>query len=122
MIKNLMKMILKILFWMLKQKLMANVTVPFKKSVISFLDELSTEAKDTQSVNTIYFQNGKLIGHITDIEGFGLAIKASKFDVSGKKIFILGAGGVVPSIIFALRKMGALEITISNRTKIKPKL
>ena len=88
-----------------KQKINGiNVTVPFKKSVISFLDELSTEAKDTKSVNTIYFQNGKLIGHNTDIEGFMLAIKASKFDVSGKKIFILGAGGVVPSIIFALRK------------------
>ena len=72
--------------------------------MISFLDELSTEAKDTQSVNTIYFQNGKLIGHNTDIEGLNLAIKASKFDVSGKKIFILGAGGVVPSIIFALKK------------------
>ena len=106
-----------------KQKINGiNVTVPFKKSVISFLDELSTEAKDTKSVNTIYFQNGKLIGHNTDIEGFKLAIKASKFDVSGKKIFILGAGGVVPSIIFALRKMGALEITISNRTKNKAEI
>ena len=96
-----------------------NVTVPFKKSVIPLLDELSTEAKDTQSVNTIYFKNGKLIGHNTDIDGFKLAIKASKFDVRGKKIFIIGAGGVVSSIIFALRKMGALEITISNRTKNK---
>ena len=44
-----------------------NVTVPFKKSVIPFMDELSPEAKETQSVNTIDYQNGKVIGHNTDI-------------------------------------------------------
>ncbi len=96
-----------------------NVTVPFKKAVIPFLDELSTEAKDTQSVNTIYFQNGITIGHNTDIAGFELAIKYTKYDISNKKIFILGAGGVVPSIIYSLKKMKALKITISNRTKQK---
>ncbi len=96
-----------------------NVTVPFKKAVIPFLDELSPEAKDTQSVNTIYFQNGITIGHNTDIAGFELAIKYAKYDISGKKIFILGAGGVVPSIIYSLKKMKALKITLSNRTKEK---
>ncbi len=96
-----------------------NVTVPFKKAVIPFLDELSPEAKDTQSVNTIYFQNGITIGHNTDIAGFELAIKYAKYDISGKKIFILGAGGVVPSIIYSLKKMKASKITLSNRTKEK---
>ena len=96
-----------------------NVTVPFKKAVIPFLDELSPEAKDTQSVNTIYFQNGITIGHNTDIAGFELAIKYTKYDISGKKIFILGAGGVVPSIIYSLKKMKASKITLSNRTKEK---
>ena len=96
-----------------------NVTVPFKKAVIPFLDELSPEAKDTQSVNTIYFQNGITIGHNTDIIGFELAIKNAKYDISGKKIFILGAGGVAPSIIYSLKKMKASKITISNRTKEK---
>jgi len=96
-----------------------NVTVPFKKAVIPFLDELSPEAKDTQSVNTIYFQNGITIGHNTDIAGFELAIKYAKYDIFGKKIFILGAGGVVPSIIYSLKKMKALKITLSNRTKEK---
>ena len=56
-----------------------NVTVPFKKKVIPFLDELSTEANESQSVNTIYYQNEKLIGHNTDISGFELAIKYSKY-------------------------------------------
>ena len=96
-----------------------NVTVPFKKAVIPFLDELSTEAKDTQSVNTIYFQNGITIGHNTDIAGFELAIKYAKYDLANKKIFVLGAGGVAPSIIYALRKMKVSKITLSNRTKEK---
>ena len=96
-----------------------NVTVPFKKAVIPFLDELSPEAKETESVNTIYLQNGTTIGLNTDIAGFELAIKYAKYDVSNKKIFILGAGGVSPSIIYSLKKMKASKITLTNRTKKK---
>ena len=96
-----------------------NVTVPFKKSVLKFIDELSPEANDSQSVNTIYSQNGKIIGHNTDISGFELGIKYSKYDVKNKIVFILGAGGVVSSIIIALKKMGVTKIIISNRTKTK---
>ena len=103
-----------------KQKIAGcNVTVPFKKKVIPFLDRLSFEAEKTQSVNTIIFEKGNLIGHNTDIVGFGKAIKALKFNMKNKKILILGAGGVVPSIIFALKEMDVLEITISNRTRQK---
>ena len=96
-----------------------NVTVPFKKTVIPFLDKLSPEAEQTQSVNTIIFENGDLVGHNTDIVGFGTAIKKLNFKIKGKKVLILGAGGVVPSIIFALKNMDVQEITISNRTKGK---
>ena len=96
-----------------------NVTVPFKNSVIPYLDKLSDEAEKTQSVNTIYLKDKKVIGHNTDIEGFRNAIKKINFDFNNKKIFILGAGGVVPSIIYASIKMGSSEILISNRTKEK---
>ena len=96
-----------------------NVTVPFKKSVIPFMDELSSEATESQSVNTVYFQNGKVVGHNTDISGFELGIKYSKYDIKNKIVFILGAGGVVSSIIVALKKMGAAKIIVSNRTKSK---
>ena len=96
-----------------------NVTVPFKKFIIPFLDELSPEADETKSVNTIYLQNGKVLGHNTDISGFELGIKYSKYDVKNKIVFILGAGGVAPSIILALKKMEASKIIISNRTKEK---
>ena len=96
-----------------------NVTVPFKKTVIPFLDKLSPEAEHTQSVNTITFEDGDLVGHNTDIAGFDIAIRKLNFSVNGKKVLILGAGGVVPSIIFALQNMNVQEITISNRTKEK---
>ena len=96
-----------------------NVTVPFKKTVIPFLDRLSPEAERTQSVNTITYDNGNLVGHNTDIAGFNTAIKKLDFSIKGKKVLILGAGGVVPSIIFALRNMNVQEIIISNRTKEK---
>ena len=103
-----------------KQKIAGcNVTVPFKKKVIPFLDTLSFEAEKTQSVNTIVFEKGNLIGHNTDIAGFDKAIKALNFNMKNKRILILGAGGVVSSMIFALKEMDVLEITISNRTKQK---
>ena len=96
-----------------------NVTVPFKKTIIPFLDELTAEAESTQSVNTLHLKDNKVIGHNTDIIGFETSIKKSKFDIFNKEVLILGAGGVVPSIIFALKKMKVSRIKISNRTKEK---
>tara|TARA_Y100000768_G_scaffold295845_1_gene229664 strand:- start:1384 stop:2181 length:798 start_codon:yes stop_codon:yes gene_type:complete len=115
--KNEIKKIIK----EIKEKKIAgcNVTVPFKKMIIPFLDALSPEAEKTQSVNTIILENDNLIGHNTDIYGFEKAIKSLNFNIKDKKILILGAGGVVPSIIFALQKMSVFEITIINRTKEK---
>ncbi len=96
-----------------------NVTVPFKNSVIPFLDKLSSEAEQTQSVNTILLDNNYLVGYNTDVSGFIKAIDKLNFEIKGKKVFILGAGGVAPSIIFALKKMSVSEIILSNRTKKK---
>ena len=78
-----------------------NVTVPFKKSVIPFIDELSSEAKEAQSVNTIYKENNKVLGHNTDISGFELAIRGKGYNIKDKKVFILGAGGVVAPLVSA---------------------
>ena len=97
----------------------ANVTVPFKKTIIPFLDELSLEAERTQSVNTLCLKEGKIVGHNTDIVGFETSIEKSKYNVFNKEVLILGAGGVVPSIIFALNKMKVSKIIISNRTREK---
>ena len=96
-----------------------NVTVPFKKSIIPHLDILSSDALRTQSVNTISLNNGNLIGDNTDINGFELSIRKLNYDVSDKTVLILGAGGVVPSIIFSLLRMKVSKIFLSNRTKKK---
>jgi len=96
-----------------------NITVPFKKMVIPFLDELSEEAEISQSVNTIYKKGNKIIGDNTDIEGFKLSLEKTEQETKNKKALILGAGGVVSSIIIALKKMQIEEIYLSNRTKLK---
>jgi shikimate dehydrogenase len=98
-----------------------NVTVPFKKTVIPFLDELSEEAKISQSVNTIYKKNDKIMGDNTDIEGFKLSLEETGQETKNRKVLILGAGGVVPSIIIALKKMQIEKIYLSNRTELKAK-
>lgn len=98
-----------------------NVTVPFKKSIIPFLDELTSVASKTQSANTIFKKNNKIFGDNTDVSGFEYSLKHINYNTKNKKIFILGAGGVTPSIILALTKLGALEITLSNRTREKAK-
>ena len=93
-----------------------NITVPFKNEFISYLDELSNEAQETNSINTIHNLGGKLIGHNTDIAGFELAIRHCKYDCSNKKILLIGAGGVAPSIIVALKKMKVNKIFLKNRS------
>ena len=96
-----------------------NITVPFKKAIIPHIDVMTGHALRTNSINTISVDNGSLIGHNTDIDGFELSIKKLNYDVNDKTIMILGAGGVVPSIIYALKRMNAGNIIISNRTKEK---
>ena len=114
--KDLGSMILKIK----KKKIHGiNVTVPFKNDIITHLEKLTPEAETTQSVNTVYLDNNTITGHNTDIDGFRFAIQDIKFDVSNKLVLILGAGGVVPSIIHSLYKMKASKIILTNRTKKK---
>ena len=98
-----------------------NVTVPFKKTILPFLDKLTPVAQETQSVNTIYRENKKIIGHNTDVGGFELGLRYLNYDIKNKTAFILGAGGVVSSIIYVLKKMEIKKILISNRTKKKLK-
>ena len=96
-----------------------NVTVPFKKSIIPFLDKLSVEAKRTQSVNTVSKINNEIYGHNTDARGFNHSLNQLNYKAKGKKAFVLGAGGVTSSIILALEGLGISKIFISNRTKQK---
>ena len=101
-----------------------NVTVPFKKSIIPFLDELDSSAEETKSVNTIFKENNKIVGFNTDKPGFALTIKDLYLtkDVKNinhlekKVVFILGAGGVTASIISAFQH-NEVKMFLSNRTK-----
>ena len=103
-----------------------NVTVPFKKLIIPFLDKLDFSAEETQSLNTLFKINNKIVGYNTDRTGFWDTIKEfypqtndpiMPLPLKGKHIFILGAGGVTSSIISALKSEGANNIILSNRTK-----
>ena len=96
-----------------------NVTVPFKKNVINYCTELTELALSSQSVNTIILSNGKIIGDNTDIYGFEQSLRNLNFNGLNKTAFILGAGGVVSSVVIALNNLGVKNIIISNRTKNK---
>ena len=101
-----------------------NVTVPFKKLIIPFLDELDPAAKETKSVNTLFKINNKIVGYNTDKPGFALTIKdlypikdvENNNHLKKKIVFILGAGGVTASIISAFQH-DEVKIFLSNRTK-----
>ena len=80
---------------------------------------MSDEAKESQSVNTIYKNKDKIIGDNTDITGFKIGLEATNQNIKGKIALILGAGGVVSSIIIALKKMQIAKIYLSNRTRLK---
>ena len=99
-----------------------NVTVPFKKSVIPFLSELTPLAKETDLGKYNLQKKDKIIGDNTDVGGFEYALQHIDFNVKDKTAFVLGAGGVAPSIISALKKMGVSKITLSNRTKEKAEI
>ena len=82
-----------------------NVTIPYKKSVISFLDALSPQAEKVGCVNTIVRRNGKLIGHNTDYFGFLTMVAEIGLDVYGKKVLVLGSGGASNTAVAVLEKM-----------------
>jgi len=97
----------------------ANVTVPFKQKIIPFLDKLSDLAKKTQSVNTLYKKDGQVIGDNTDVYGFSQSILNHDISLKNKDALIIGAGGVVPSLITALEDLSIGKIYIKNRTQEK---
>ena len=97
-----------------------NVTTPFKQKVIPHIDKLINDAKATNSVNTIYLNGDEIIGDNTDVYGIQSGyLKEMEGNNINKKILIIGAGGVTPSVIVSLNKSNLKNITISNRTHDK---
>ena len=92
-----------------------NVTIPYKKTVLPFCDQLSPAAQRLGAVNTIVRkQDGALIGHNTDFFGFTAMVRRSGIDISGKKALVLGSGGAANTAVAVLKEFGANVVTISR--------
>ncbi|MFQ6066036.1 MAG: shikimate dehydrogenase [bacterium] len=100
-----------------------NITIPHKRKVLDYLDEVDHQARMMASVNTILHQDGRLIGYNTDGEGFLESLREEGgFDPQGKRVFVIGAGGAGSAISFALVKAGIRSIILANRTPGKAKI
>ena len=97
-----------------------NVTIPHKQNVISYLDEISREARLIGAVNTLIFKDGAIIGENTDAPGFLQAMQEEGLDVpQGGLAVIIGAGGSARAVVVALALAGVGTICIANRTGFK---
>lgn len=93
-----------------------NVTIPHKVAVIPHLDELSEEARLIGAVNTIVQEDGRLIGYNTDGIGYISALREETgFDVSGKRILLLGAGGAARAVAAQMALAGSGQLVIAAR-------
>lgn len=92
-----------------------NVTIPYKKAVIPFLDEISAEARKIGAVNTIAVRDGKLCGDNTDYFGFKYMVERSGITVKDKKALVLGSGGASLTVQTVLRDMGAMDVLVVSR-------
>jgi len=90
-----------------------NVTIPYKESVLPFLDEIDPTARKVGSVNTIDFKNGKTIGHNTDVIGFENSLKPL-LEHGMERALILGTGGAAKAVAFVLKKIG-LDLLFASR-------
>ena len=96
----------------------ANVTIPYKEAVFPLVDELGGQSARVGAVNTIVNRGGRLYGFNTDGPGFVQALRRERgFDVAGRSMLLLGAGGAARGIGFALADANAGRIAISNRTQ-----
>ncbi len=97
----------------------ASITIPFKESVIPFLDDIGEHAKEMGSVNTVVNKDGKLFGYSTDHKGAVEPLRRVT-PLKDKDVCVLGAGGAAKAVAYGLKKEGAL-LTISNRSENKGK-
>ena len=91
-----------------------NVTMPYKKAVIPYMNELTPVAKNMGSVNTIIRRDGKLIGHNTDYYGFFDVMDSSGLRPYGKKCLVLGSGGASNVAVTVLKEFDANVVVISR--------
>lgn len=93
-----------------------NVTIPYKKDVIPYLDEMDESAKAIGAVNTIINVDGKLKGYNTDFGGFLYMVKAHNVHMEGKKVLIIGNGGACAAVKAVCKHENAKDIVIVSRS------
>ncbi|MBQ3032659.1 MAG: shikimate dehydrogenase [Anaerotignum sp.] len=93
-----------------KQFSALNVTIPYKETVIPYLDEVNAHAMKIGAVNTIVNRDGKLTGYNTDFYGFRYMLQHNGIDVQNKKALVLGKGGASKAVIAVLEELGVKEI------------
>ena len=92
-----------------------NVTIPYKKAIIKYLDELDETAKAVGAVNTVLKRNGKLVGYNTDLFGMEYMLNSAGIDLSEKAVMILGTGGTSETAKAVARELGAAKIYVVGR-------
>lgn len=97
----------------------ANVTVPYKESVMPYLDELSEDASAIGAVNTIVPQGDRLIGCNTDAGGFMDTLAAQRFHTRGRTALIVGTGGAAKAILYAVKRLDAARVLLAGRDAVK---
>ena len=93
----------------------ANVTIPHKRAVIPLVDVLTEEARQVQAVNWLGMEEGKLVGHNTDLAGFSRALDETKIPVAGKMVVVFGAGGAARAAVLAMLRKGASRVVVGAR-------
>ena len=93
-----------------------NVTIPYKREVMKFCDEIDPAARNIGSVNTLVRREGKLYGYNTDIDGFLYMLRRAGISPAGKKVLILGSGGASLTAQAAARMEGAREVVVISRS------
>lgn len=96
-----------------------NLTMPHKVDILPYLADIDSEAEAFSSVNTVRIRDGKLYGFNTDAIGYELSLKQCGYEFAGRRVVILGAGGVVRTIALKAAMCGARRVCILNRTREK---
>lgn len=97
-----------------------NVTLPYKREISPFMDQLSPAAEITGAINTVVAQSsGSLAGHNTDVSGFTRAANRTEYPIENSSCLVFGAGGAAAAVAYGLTRLQADKITICNRTLSK---
>lgn len=92
-----------------------NVTIPYKRTVMPYLDSIDEQAAAIGAVNTVVNKNGRLEGHNTDFGGFLYMVKAHGVSLAGKNVLVLGTGGTHKPVIAVCRAEGAARVLSVSR-------